>query len=139
MFDTSGRLNLLRRLLDCVEQGINIPDCEDENTEEDEDGNAEFPAEALEPDAEPEDGINDESHVDWGRDPNEVRVEECSTFIAAYVGVVGLVVEEQRLKKHWYESQKDPNVWIIGVTECSKAKSPPATSLHNQQNMYISP
>jgi hypothetical protein len=93
----------------------------------------------LEPDAEPEDDINDESHVDWARDPNEVRVEECFTFIAAYVGAVGLVVEEQRLKKHWYESQKDTNVWIIGVTECPKAKSPQATSLHNQQYMYISP
>jgi hypothetical protein len=64
LFDTSGRLNLFRRLLDCVEQDINFPDCEDENNEEDEDGNAEIPAEALEPDAEPEDDINDESHVD---------------------------------------------------------------------------
>ena len=32
--DTSGRLNLLRRLLDCVEHGIALNDCEDDNNEQ---------------------------------------------------------------------------------------------------------
>jgi hypothetical protein len=54
----------------------------------------------LEPDAEPGDDVNDESHVDCGRDPNEVRFEEHFTSTAAFVGVVGLEVEEQILKKH---------------------------------------
>jgi hypothetical protein len=43
LFDTSGRLNLLRRLLDCVGQDIvTLPDCEEEdnNDQEDEDDTA---------------------------------------------------------------------------------------------------